>query len=93
MSNNIVADISAFESLQNQAHKDMGMPQSQMAAFNATADQERALKEIMKYHKPKLEAKFKEIKDSKAKLESERQSTVSASLGFLAMLDLLEERV
>ena len=38
MSNAFVADISAFESLQNQANESMGMPQSQMGVSNAPGD-------------------------------------------------------
>jgi hypothetical protein len=38
MSNPNVADISVFEGLQNQAHESMGMPQSQMAVFNWSAN-------------------------------------------------------
>jgi septal ring factor EnvC (AmiA/AmiB activator) len=34
MSNTNAADISVFESLQDNAHSAMGMPQSQMAVFN-----------------------------------------------------------
>ena len=38
MSNSFVADISAFEALQNQANESMGKPQSQMGVFNAPGD-------------------------------------------------------
>jgi len=81
-----IADISTFESLQNQAHESMGL--SGLAVFNSTPDQLRGLRNVVG-NLPRIEAKFKSIEEDKKRLDRERFSMIQEMLSMLGTLDAM----
>ena len=90
---NTVANISTFEGLQANANTAMGcpQPQSQMAFFNATPEQERELKQIMMTRMPHIAKKFKDSKALSQKALADRMEATKESLECQAKLSILED--
>jgi hypothetical protein len=90
---NTVANISTFEGLQANANTAMGcsQPQSQMAFFNATPEQEHKLKQIMTTRMPHIAKKFKDSKALSQKALADKIAATKESLECQAKLSLLED--
>ena len=81
MTDQTIANISQFEALQDNANAQMGVPQSGMAVFNATPEQEKEFK-FLKKEVADIQAKAKQV-------QTQREATLKLAQALNKKIDAL----